>query len=114
MSKSSLSNLIIGGDWNATLQTIDKKGGIQWKPTAYRRQIISMMKELIWQMSLGKTNTNKKSFTYESVAQKLKSWIEFFWLPNLSPVDTKTSIALDHKAVKLRLSLINSKHGPGL
>lgn len=47
MSKSTLSNLIIGGDWNATLQTIDKKGGIQWKPTAYRRQIISMMKELI-------------------------------------------------------------------
>ena len=27
MSKSSLSNLIIGGDWNATLQTIDKKRG---------------------------------------------------------------------------------------
>lgn len=33
-----------------------------------------------------KKNTNKKSFTYESVAQKLKSLIEFFWLPNLSPV----------------------------
>lgn len=33
-----------------------------------------------------KKNTNKKSFTYESVAQKLKSRIEFFWLPNLSPV----------------------------
>ena len=47
MSKSSLSNLIIGGDWNATLQTIDKKGGIQWKLTAYRRQIILMLKELI-------------------------------------------------------------------
>ena len=29
-------------------------------------------------------------------------------------MDTKTSIALDHKAVKLRLSLINSKLGPGL
>ena len=47
MSKSSLSNLIIGGDWNATLQTIDKKGGIQWKLTAHHRQIILMMKELI-------------------------------------------------------------------
>ena len=33
-----------------------------------------------------KKNTNKKSITYESVAQKLKSRIEFFWLPNLSPV----------------------------
>ena len=47
MSKSSLSNLIIGGDWNTTLKTIDNKGGIQWKLTAYRRQIILMMKELI-------------------------------------------------------------------
>ena len=66
-----------------------------------------------------KKNINKKSFTYESVAQKLKSRIEFFWLPNLSPVKSlkwiqKTSIALDHKAVKLRLGLINSKHSPGL
>ena len=32
----------------------------------------------------------------------------------VTEVDTKTSIALDHKAVKLRLSLINSKHGSGL
>ena len=47
MSKSSLSDLIIGGDWNATLQTMDKKGDIQWKLTAYHRQIILMMKELI-------------------------------------------------------------------
>ena len=29
-------------------------------------------------------------------------------------VGTKTSIAPDHKAVKLRLNLINSKRGPGL
>ena len=32
----------------------------------------------------------------------------------VTEVDTKTSIALYHKAVKLRLSLINSKHGSGL
>jgi len=33
-------------DWNATLDSIDKKGGISWKPTAYWNGIISMMEEL--------------------------------------------------------------------
>ena len=67
MSKSSLSHVIIGGDWNVTLQAINKQGGIQWKPTAYRYQITAMMKY-----------PDKKKFTYESVARKLKSRIDFF------------------------------------
>ena len=46
MSKSSLSHVIIGGDWNVTLQAIDKQGGIQWKPTVYRYRITAMMEEL--------------------------------------------------------------------
>jgi len=36
ISRTSLTNLIIGGDWSVSLEAIDKKGGIQWKPTAYR------------------------------------------------------------------------------
>ena len=32
-SNLNITQLIVGGDWNATL---DKKGGISWKPTAYR------------------------------------------------------------------------------
>jgi len=29
ISKADISNLIIGGDWNVTLEAVDKKGGIQ-------------------------------------------------------------------------------------
>ena len=32
ISKAGISNLITVGDWNATLEAVDKKGGIQWKP----------------------------------------------------------------------------------
>ena len=45
-SNLNISQLIIGGDWNTTLECIDKKGGTRWKPTAYRNGIISMMEEL--------------------------------------------------------------------
>ena len=45
MSNTDIDNLIIGGDWNVSLQAIDKKGGNPWKPTASRDQLVSMMKE---------------------------------------------------------------------
>ena len=34
--KADISNLVIVGDWNVTLEAIDKKGGIQWKSSVYR------------------------------------------------------------------------------
>ena len=34
--KADISNLIIVGDWNVTLEAIGKKGGIQWKSSVYR------------------------------------------------------------------------------
>jgi len=119
MSKSSLSHVIIGGDWNVTLQAIDKRGGIQWKPTAYRYQITAMMEELDLIDVFRKKYPDKKNFTYESVERKLKSRIDFFLVAKsiasqVVEVGTKTSIAPDHKAVKLRFKLINSKRGPGL
>ena len=107
MSKSSLSHVIIGGDWNVTLQAIDKQGGIQWKPTAYRgRQITAMMEELDLIDVFRKKYPDKNNFTYESVARKLKSRIDFFLVAKsiasqVVEVGTKTSKAPDHKAVKL-------------
>ena len=44
-SNLNITQLIIGGDWNAMLGYIDKKDGSRWKPTAYRNGIISMMEE---------------------------------------------------------------------
>jgi len=116
MSRTSLTNLIIGGDWNVTLEAIDKKGGIQWKPTACRNQIIGLMNELDLVDTLREKNPNKKCYTYEASARNIKSRIDFFLVAKsishrVSKVDIKTSIAPDHKTVKLCLKLSNSVRG---
>ena len=46
MSNTDTSNLIIGVDWNVTLQSLDKRGGAPWKASTYRNKLISMMEEL--------------------------------------------------------------------
>ena len=35
MYNTDVENLIIGGDWNVTLQSLDKRGGIPWKASTY-------------------------------------------------------------------------------
>ena len=46
MSNTDTSNLIIGGDWNVTLQSLYKRGGVPWKASTYRNKLILMMEEL--------------------------------------------------------------------
>ena len=46
LSNAIVSRLIVGDDWNVALYTIDKKGGIPWRPTTYRDYIIAMCEEL--------------------------------------------------------------------
>ena len=41
-SNANISELILGGDWNVTLEAIDKSGGIPWRPTAYRDQVLAL------------------------------------------------------------------------
>ena len=45
ISKTDVSNLIIVGDWNVT-RGCDNKGGIRWKPGAYRDLLVQFMNEL--------------------------------------------------------------------
>ena len=45
VSNTDTGSLIIGGDWNATLEAVDKKGGVPWKPTIYRDKVVTMMEE---------------------------------------------------------------------
>ena len=45
ISLTDLSNLIIAGDWNATLNSIDKQGGLVWKETKYRNIFVSLFHE---------------------------------------------------------------------
>ena len=46
VSNMDTSNLLIGGDWNVTLQSLDKRSGVPWKASTYRKKLISMMEEL--------------------------------------------------------------------
>ena len=114
-----IGNLIVGGDWNVTLEAVDKKGGSQWKPTSYRNQLISMMKESSLIDVYRNLNPSKLCFTYESKALKLSSRIDFLLASQLlanrvSHLDTLVSIAPDHKAIRVKLRLENDNRGPGL
>ena len=119
MHNTNIENLIIGGDWNVTLQSLDKKGGTPWKASAYRDSLISMMEELELIDVFRKQYSSKLCFSYESKALKVSSRIDFFlvarpltnWVFN---IETKASNAPDHKAIKLTLKLLEEKRGPGL
>ena len=41
-SKTDNSKVIISGDWNTTLNPIDKNGGQPWKATNYRNVLVSV------------------------------------------------------------------------
>ena len=46
MSHTEINNLIVGGDWNVTFQAIDKKGGIPWRPTSCRDNLMVIMDDI--------------------------------------------------------------------
>ena len=61
LSKVEIDNIIIGGDWNVTLERIDKKKGcVQWKPSPYRDKLLLMMEELNLSDVFKKKNPSKK------------------------------------------------------
>ena len=106
MSKVYIKSLIIGGDWNATLNKIDKQGLRKWAPSSYRDNIISAMNELDMIDIMRDLHPKKKMFTYESKQYKSKSRLDFFLISNkLKQCVSKTSIRIpvrsDHKAVGL-------------
>lgn len=78
VSKTNTSRIIIAGDWNATLHSIDKRGGRQWQETSYRNSLLSFMDELGLVDVYRVLHPKKKAFTYESKSLKLKSRIDFF------------------------------------
>ena len=118
-SNLNITQLIIGGDWNATLECIDKRGGTRWKPTAYRNGIISVMEELDLIDIFRKLKPHIKRFSYESKFLKVKSRLDYFLIAkhltqHVHNVKTKTATTPDHKAIKLSLKLSQVIRGPGL
>ena len=45
ISKTNTSRVIIAGDWNLTLNRIDKQGGQPWKTTTCRNAVFDLMDE---------------------------------------------------------------------
>ena len=119
VSNTEISNLIVGGDWNVTLQAMDKKGGVPWRPTLYRDKLVSIMDDIGLIDVFRKLNPNERSFSYEFKSLKVSSRIDFYLVSKsitnwVIKVNTKVSNAPDHKAVELDLRIRSEKRGPGL
>ena len=118
ISKTNTSRIIIAGDWNTTLHSIDKRGGRQWQETRHRNSLISFMNELGLVDGYRVLHPKKKAFTYESKSLKLKSRIDFFLIaqslkPNIRAAEIRSSIAPDHKAIYLSVEINDTFHrGP--
>ena len=115
VSKTDTTKLIISGDWNATLNKIDKWGGLPWKETTYRNSIIDLMEELDLLDIYRQFHADTKSFTYETKNSKLKSRIDFFLVSR--PISYNVGALFhrpDHKAIFLGMELQSElKRGPG-
>ena len=118
VSKTDTTKVIISGDWNATLNKIDKWGGLPGKETTYRNSIIDPMEELDLLDIYRQFHADNKSFTYETKNSKLKSRIDFFLVSrpisyNVKRTEVRSSIAPDHKAIFLGMELQSElKKGP--
>ena len=77
MANTNTSNVLIAGDWNTTLNPIDKRGGQPWKATNYRNSLVNLMDELNLIDIYRQIHPTTKSFSYESTPLNLKSRINF-------------------------------------
>ena len=98
VTKTDTSKIIISGDWNTTLNKIDKLGGLPWKETTFRNSIIDLMKELDLLYIYRERLANTRTFTYETKNPKLKFKIDFF------PISRKVSVNL--KRAKVHTSIV--------
>ena len=99
MSNTDTDRLMVGGDWNITLQSIDKRGGTSRKFTTARDKLLTMMNEFALVDIGRKRNQHKIRFTYESKAIKLSSRIDLFLIARhlakwVEGVETKASNAI--------------------
>ena len=97
ISLTNTSDLIIAGDWNTTLNPLDKQGGLTWKETNYRNSLVHFIKEANLVDIYRKLHPKNKSYTYESKPLKLKSRTDFFLIsgkfqPDITKVEKRASI----------------------
>ncbi|CAH3144001.1 unnamed protein product, partial [Porites lobata] len=80
ISNTDTSKVVISGDWNSTLNPIDKRGGQPWRARDYRNSLMNLMEELNLIDIYRQIHPTTKSFAYESKPLNLKSRIDFFSL----------------------------------
>ena len=78
ISLTDTYNLVIAGDWDTTLNALDKQGGLTWKKNKYRNSLVCFSKEINLIDIYRKIHPRNKSYTYESKALKLKSRTDIF------------------------------------
>ena len=115
---TDISNLIIGVNWNVTLHSLDRRGGVQLKSSTYRKKLISVMEELELIDIFRKQFPQKLSFSCESQALNVCLSIYLFLVARsfsqcVVNIHAKASNATDHKAIKLSLEPLGEKRGPG-
>ena len=115
---TDISKVVISGDWNTTLNPIDKPGGQPWRATNYKNSVMNLMEELNLIDIYRQIHPTTKSFTYESKPLNLKSRIDFFLISRplfccIKSTEIRTSIAPDHKSIFLNIE-IKSKFARGL
>ena len=74
ISLTNTSSLTIAGDWNTTLSSLDKQGGLTWKETYYRNSLVHFIKEANLIDIYRKLHPKNKSYTYESKPLILQKW----------------------------------------
>ena len=113
VSKTDTSRVIISGDWNITLNRIDKLGGLPWKATSSRNTLVDLMKELNLTDIYRELHPKSESFN-------LKSRIDYFLISRSLSCDVKQaeiriSIAPDNNTIFLSINVKNDfNRGPGL
>ena len=111
MSKTDTSRVIISGDWNITLNRIDKFGGLPWKAASSRNTLVDLKKELNL-TDIYREFHPSKSFIYVSKSLNLKSRIDYFLISrplsyDVKQVEIRISIAPDHNAIFLSIDVKN-------
>ena len=119
MSKTDISKVIISGDWNITLNRIDKLGGLPKKATSGRKTLVDLMEELNLTDIYRELHPKSKSFTCVSKSLNLKSRIDYFPIPRSLSCDVRQAeiripTAPDHNAIFLSIGVKSEfNRGPG-
>ena len=119
MSNTDISNLIKGGDWNITLQSVVKRSGVPCKSSAHQKKLFfvndgRIKLELI---DIFRKQYPDLSFSYESQTLKVCSRMYFFLVARsfskcVVNIHSKASNATAQKAMERSLELSEERRGP--